>query len=152
MNSPFEGGLRGMFATFPPFRCLNSMKHLIMAFCLGLISFYGCKHKEEPRTMNIQIGSPAAGSQFDKDDTVWMTAFASSNLPLQVINLKLNKASNDSLVYFKQIRTGSISSFITEYFINEFNPHADLVMTVQTTDDDGNETGKKQVNFHCHAH
>ncbi len=102
--------------------------------------------------MTIRISSPSHGNEFDKDDTVWLKASVSSNMPIQVINLKVNKVSNDSLVLFKKIEVAGKSFDLSEYFINTISPHADLVMTVQSVDKDGNETGKQQVNFHCHAH
>jgi hypothetical protein len=129
------------------------MKHsFIMIVLCAMTGFLSCKEKESPREVSINIISPLPGSEYDKDDTVWLRAEISSNLELEQVRVGVNKVSNDSVAYASLAKTSEKSMTLTTYFINQFNPHADLEMSVQTMDKNGSETGKKQVRFHCHAH
>jgi len=131
------------------------MKHLKVFVILFLCtSINACKkHQPEPaREVTIQILSPVSGSEYDANDTVWLSAELRSNLDLERVNVSVNKLSNDSLIYRRSTQSNGKSLNIREYFINHLNPHADLKLTIQSSDKDGNETGKKQLNFHCHAH
>jgi hypothetical protein len=128
------------------------MKHLIKLCMLVLLS-NACKDKENPsRTLDMNIISPLPGSEYDKDDTVYLKAGISSNLEIEKIQLSVRKVSNDSLIFFKELHSHDKSATVSEYFINRLNPHADLVLKIQTLDHNGNETGNKTVHFHCHAH
>lgn len=129
------------------------MKHAsIMIVLCTVTGFFSCKDKESPREVNINIISPLPGSEYDKDDTVWLKAEISSNLALEQVRVGVSKVINDSVAYTSLTKTSERSMTLSTYFINQFNPHADLEMSVQTMDKNGSETGKKQVRFHCHAH
>ena len=127
----------------------------ILAFVLASC-IISCKEKEHdhPATesVNINIRTPAAFSEYDPGDTVWMDIGINAPANLHGYELHLVRLADTTEVFSFDEDVHEKDINILKYWINDGHVHSDMELQVVAHIDHSGNKAEKKVRFHCHEH
>lgn len=118
---------------------------------MAVFSMSACKkNKETPKSVEITITSPTAGSMFHLGDTVEIHAHVKANFELHGWEVVIKKVANGQVVFMAEDHVHAEEFHIDTFWINNVTEHSDMELHVSALiDHDGNKE-TKVVAFHCH--
>lgn len=134
------------------------MKHNIQFYfflILSLFLFSACHkddhhHDSDGSIINFVIYSPTIDQEFHSGDTIPISISVSSNKTIHIVELRIFDHSTDSLIFIKTYHPHTSLLEIKETFVHITQEHQDLRLSIQTLDHDENQTGLRELLFHCH--